>query len=181
MKNRVFMIILTVLFFGVWITETTAKPPHHHHRSRRNGKHPPHYLDNLPEAEKARFQKLYKENPAAFYEAIRAYWKSEFDKHMKELMDIAKRHNEAPDAAAKQQIEQELRSKISQGFDKQMEFAEKNIKNYEKRVQQMQKSLEHLKKKTATKKQNKQAEIDKTVRWFLQRAASTEKNKNSQP
>lgn len=171
MKHKQVLIIIAILLFGAWITDATAKPPPPHHSHKHKGqKRLPEFLEHLPEAEKQRFQKLYKEDPAAFHAEIRKYWKNEFEKQKQEVMAIAKRYHEAKDEATRQQIKQELSNKITLGYDKHLAFAEKNIKSYEKRIQQMQKRLEHLKKQTEAKKQNKEANVDKMVDWVLKEA-----------
>lgn len=167
MKIKTFFLSSTLLFFVSFTPGIFAASPqggtHRFHHERPY----PAFLENLPETEQARFQKLFRENPETFRKEIRAYWKSEFEKQKAELDAIGKRYRETTDAEIRKQLEQELRNKISQQFDKHQKFAEKQIRSYEKRILQMQKRLDHLKKQTENKKLNRQEDIDQIVKKIL--------------
>lgn len=175
MKTSKILTLLMISLFSALIFETAAQPnqpPPRKEKSRHHaGKQPhQHFWESLPEAERARFQKLYREDPAAFHAEVRAYWKKVFEKQKQEVMEIGKRYHAAKDDAEKKKIENELRAKITGSLDKHLQFTEKQIKSHEKRIQHMQKRLEHLKAQLELKKKNKNADIEKTVKKILDAA-----------
>lgn len=175
MKSKHLFLLSTFLFVACFTPGIFASPPQGSTQRFHHERPYPAFLENLPEMEQARFKKLFRENPETFRKEIRAYWKSEFEKQKAELDAIGKRYRETTDAELRKQLEQELRNKISQQFDKHQKFAEKQIRSYEKRIGQMQKRLDHLKKQTENKKLNRQNDIDKIVKKVLEGETQTEK------
>ena len=136
MKSKHLFLLSTFLFVACFTPGLFASPPqgstHRFHHERPY----PAFLENLPEMEQARFKKLFRENPETFRKEIRAYWKSEFEKQKAELDAIGKRYRETTDAELRKQLEQELRNKISQQFDKSRDLGldvfAKNLRNLRK-------------------------------------------------
>lgn len=178
MKKRNLQLLFTIFALLSLTPGIFAAPPqpsqergHRTHRSRPY----PAFLDNLPEAEQHRFKKLFRENPEEFRKEMHAYWVKELKKQKAELDAIGKRYRETNDAAVKKQLEQELRNKISQQFDKHLKFAEKQILSHENRIRQMQKRLDRLKAQTEQKKKNRQNEIDLFVKKILECDSTADK------
>ena len=171
MKSKYFIHFSALLFVAALLPQTFAAPPppapaksHHRYAERP---YPP-FLDQLPDAEKNQLKKLFRENPAAFREQARAYWKKEFEKHKQELIAIGQRYHATTNEAEKKRLEQELRNKISTQFERHLNFTEKQIRQYEKRIRQMQGRLDHLKAETERKKKNKNADTDRAVLKVLE-------------
>ena len=170
MKSKNFIYFLTLLFLTVLIPGIFAAPPAepsrgHHRRMERPY---PQFLEQLPDAEKNQLKKLFREDPAAFREYARAYWKKKFEAHKQELIAIGKRYHAAADEAAKKQLEQELRTKITTQFDRHLNFTEKQIRSHENRIRQMQERLDRLKAETERKKANKSADVEKAILKVLE-------------
>lgn len=181
MKNKHLYLSLSLLLFTSFAPDMFASPPTEpapsapqarsprHHRGRPY----PAFLENLPEAEKERFKKLFRENPEAFWKEIHAFWKKQFEKNKAELIEIGKRYHATEDPAEKQKIAGELRSKLASLFEQHLKFAENQIRTQENRIRQMQKRLDHLKAQTERKKQNMQQGIDQAMEKVLKDSAPT--------
>lgn len=175
MKSKHLISLSTFLFIASFTPGIFASPPPENAPRFRHERPYPAFLKNLPESEQTRFKKLFRENPVTFRKEIHAYWKAEFKKQKAELDTIGKLYRETKDPERRKQLEQELRNKISQQFDKHQKFAEEQIRSYENWIQQMQKRLDRLKKQTENKKLNRQNDIDKIVKKVLEGEARTEK------
>lgn len=172
MKKKLLLMFLAVLTTGSFPVFADVKEPappakKHDYRGFMQKRALSMLPEDMPQAEKDRLQELLKKDPKQFYTQLHNYFRERRTKKLFEMIALRKKFLNASDPAEKQAAKDELRKRVTEGFDRYLRLAERRIADNEARLRDMEKRLERLKAETARRKEGRDAIIEKTLSDFL--------------
>lgn len=137
-------------------------PPH-----RDGGERFKRFLNTLPEAEQKKLLDLQKNNPSAFREEMRCQFQKMVKKNFDQLLVLREKALKSPDPKEREEAKAQLKAKMTAQFNRNLNAAERRIKESEEQIKLAQQRLEAFRKEYQNRKSNADAMIRKQVDEFL--------------